>query len=337
MNGAFSTKKPNVLLRPPTARAAFSDRTAWIMATLSRLAYEPFDTDEDREALEKELEAGRFSLVWTVNVVQGKSVDTQAILVNQPGEMSALAFRGTEFKGDRGEKGFSLSDLRSDLDAVFVKPEGAADDDGNLSRGFLRAFEAAWDDIEKGIKKLQAEGLTEPLYITGHSLGAALATIAARELEGRLKKVYSELTVAACYTFCSPRVGDGKWVKGIKVPVYRVVNGCDGVPLIPFSDFVYILLRKIPILGWGLKDPIFGFVGYQHVGAIKYLIGDAKDSESVDLLQGSSATWKRFFRVSWALFTAIRFLAVRQLTLFAKDHSIGPVVEKLRIYAERRN
>ncbi len=217
MNGAFSTNNPDLLLQPPIGRAAYSDRTAWIMATLSRLAYEPFDSAEEKAALEEKLAVGGFKLISTVNVTKGKSVDTQAILVNRPGEMSVLVFRGTEFKRDQGEKGFPLSDLKTDLDAVFVKPEGAADDDGKLSRGFFRAFEAAWGDIEEGIKKLYDKDRTEPLYITGHSLGAALATIAARELEKRLKTQYQKLTVAACYTFCSPRVGDGKWV-GVSLP-----------------------------------------------------------------------------------------------------------------------
>ncbi len=338
---------PTRLMTAPTKRAAYSDRTAWIMASLSELAYKMFETDE-LGSLEESLSAGGFDLIQTVNAVHGKAVDTQAILVNKPGVMTVLAFRGTEFKGDRREKakagrGISITDIRTDLDARFADSGDATG--GRLSRGFLHAYEAAHDaaiadggeTIRTGLEKLKEAGLSDPLYITGHSLGAPLATVAARELEKSLQTDFSDLTVAACYTFCSPRVGDGKWVKGIKVPIYRVVNGCDGVPLVPFSDFLFILIRKIPILGWGIKNPIFGFVGYQHAGAFKYLVGSEDKPKTVDLLQGSAATWRRFFRVAWAMFTAVRYLALRQLTAFARDHSISRVVAKLLIYAERRN
>jgi hypothetical protein len=46
---------PVALLNPPIARAAYSDRTAWIMAELSRIAYIRFEGNENR--LEQATEA----------------------------------------------------------------------------------------------------------------------------------------------------------------------------------------------------------------------------------------------------------------------------------------
>ena len=138
---------PTRLMTAPTKRAAYSDRTAWIMASLSELAYKMFETDE-LGSLEESLSAGGFDLIQTVNAVHGKAVDTQAILVNKPGVMTVLAFRGTEFKGDRREKakagrGISITDIRTDLDARFADSGDATG--GRLSRGFLHAYEAAHD------------------------------------------------------------------------------------------------------------------------------------------------------------------------------------------------
>ena len=50
--------KPEELLDnpPPTFRAAYSDRTAWLMASLSKLAYLDFETSTQKQVeLESEL------------------------------------------------------------------------------------------------------------------------------------------------------------------------------------------------------------------------------------------------------------------------------------------
>ncbi len=45
------------LLNPPVMRAAYSDRTAWLMAVMSKLAYFPFEND-DTELKQALAEAG---------------------------------------------------------------------------------------------------------------------------------------------------------------------------------------------------------------------------------------------------------------------------------------
>ena len=57
-------------------------------------------------------------------------------------------------------------------------------------------------------------------YITGHSLGGALAQIASAAL--------SRDNLAACYTFGSPRVGTAGFDEQVKCPHYRVINNCPG-------------------------------------------------------------------------------------------------------------
>lgn len=72
----------------------------------------------------------------------------------------------------------------------------------------------------------------KPIRMTGHSLGAAIATIAAFELlaEGyRVKHVY---------TFGQPRIGNEAWVKAFEermapIPYFRVVEFKDPVPHLP--------------------------------------------------------------------------------------------------------
>ncbi len=113
---------PTRLMTAPTKRAAYSDRTAWIMASLSELAYKMFET-EGTGPLEEKLSAGGFNLIQTVNAVDGKAVDTQAILVNKPGVMSVLAFRGTEFKFNQcGPQSWQNSPFRPGYQTCCCRP-----------------------------------------------------------------------------------------------------------------------------------------------------------------------------------------------------------------------
>ncbi len=205
------------LLFPPVARAAYSDRTAWIMAECSRVAYVSFE--DDLGALKQALTAGEFELVATFNK-QG----TQAFLAMRD-DMAILSFRGTEKSSD---------DIVTDMNLKFTETRM-----GKVHQGFHLAYQEVHKEIESAVDKIK----DRPIYITGHSLGAALATIATWYLDRD--------NLAACYTFGSPRVGDRHLDMKIKTPVYRVVNDADIVTNLPM-----VSLR------------------YEHVGSLYYLTED---------------------------------------------------------------
>lgn len=197
--------KDKNLLAPPIARAAYSDRTAWIMAELSRIAYIQFEND--LKPLDEALSQGNFARVATFN-----KNGTQAFLAKRH-DMAVLVFRGTEGVTE---------DILTDIKCRFVKSKA-----GQLHTGFHAAYEAVKEEIGFHIDQIQ----TLPIYITGHSLGAALATIAAWDLERD--------NLAACYTFGSPRVGDKNFDFKIKTPVYRVVRSADIVTSVPMMTMQY--------------------------------------------------------------------------------------------------
>jgi pimeloyl-ACP methyl ester carboxylesterase len=62
-----------------------------------------------------------------------------------------------------------------------------------------------------------------PVWFTGHSMGAALATLAGTRCAN----------TRAVYTYGSPRVGDAAYGKSIEAPIYRVVNNNDLVTRMP--------------------------------------------------------------------------------------------------------
>src|SRR5512133_1795614 len=157
-------KEKDNLLSPPLTRAAYSDRMAWILASMAELAYDRFeDRGQAYDLLAAKLAGGGFKLIKTFNAPE---TDTQAFLVESNDGYAILAFRGTEIA--------RRQDLVIDAKAMRVSVL-----DGRIHSGFRIAYDSVAEEIEKCVLKLN----NIPLYITGHSLGAALATVATQRLE----------------------------------------------------------------------------------------------------------------------------------------------------------
>ena len=234
-------KDYDVLLNPPIFRAAYSDRMAWILASMSHLAYDRFEDDKNPKLLElftAKLKSGGFKLLEIYN---SPETDTQAFLAAN-GDYAVLAFRGTEVT--------SRKDIMTDAKAKRI-----VDIEGRVHGGFRAAYESVKQKIEKGILGLD----NIPLYITGHSLGAALATVATQELENNPD---IKGRIAACYTYGSPRVGNTQYDKNFKAPIYRMVNTTDIVTIVPLLAMGYVHIGDVRFLGrkpgdFSRRVPIF--------------------------------------------------------------------------------
>ena len=125
-----------------------------------------------------------------------------------------VAFRGTEPT--------SLRDIRSDL--RFRKTMANSLGGAKVHRGFKEALDLVWDQL---VALIRERGL--PVIFTGHSLGGALAVLAAASVEyARIAIVY------AVVTFGQPRVGDWNLVCILDdVPWRRYVNLADPVARVP--------------------------------------------------------------------------------------------------------
>lgn len=96
---------------------------------------------------------------------------------------------------------------------------------GNIHRGFQKAFLSIKDQIMDKQTLFQY-----PLFITGHSLGAALSVLATAYLGIKSNQIL------ATYTFGAPKIGDENFARSIKHhPIYRVVNDCDLITQLPFE------------------------------------------------------------------------------------------------------
>lgn len=102
--------------------------------------------------------------------------------------------------------------------------------------GFYKAHQSVWSGVLAEVKRLRSKYTTYNLLVTGHSLGGAVATLAAMEF------TVQGIPVKYAYTFGSPRVGNpsfGDYV-GAKLPdMRRVTHYKDTVPHVPYESMGY--------------------------------------------------------------------------------------------------
>ena len=130
-----------------------------------------------------------------------------------------VVFRGSETwnQDDRFDPRQMIADFLTDIDirlSDWIRG-------GKVHTGFMAALDSIWDDMQPEVKRLQDQGVL--IWVTGHSLGAVLATLAADRLPN----------VQGLYTFGSPRVGDEEFQQRFGLNAFRVVNGRDIVADIP--------------------------------------------------------------------------------------------------------
>jgi triacylglycerol lipase len=130
-------------------------------------------------------------------------------------EQIVVAFRGTEPT--------QWNDIKADLRAWLMKDDECV---GRVHSGFHHEVHKILDRVQITVGQMRHR---KKLYITGHSLGGAMATVAATKLEN----------VDLLCTFGSPRVGTNKFVKNIPARHIRYVNNNDVVPSMPPAILFY--------------------------------------------------------------------------------------------------
>jgi hypothetical protein len=200
---------------------AFSLINAWWLAEASTLVY----ADED-------FVRTRFSKAGLPNVRFFDKQSTQCYVANND-QFAIVAFRGSEIwkKKEKFDLNKVMADLKADVDIRLTDwPQG-----GKVHRGFKEALEEVWLDLLPYIRQLDRKGCK--IWMTGHSLGAALATLCA----GRYGHVQG------VYTFGSPRVGNDVFKEKFDVNTYRIVNKDDIVARVPPGG-VYVHVGKLKFI-----------------------------------------------------------------------------------------
>jgi len=228
------------------------------------LAYTPLDAPEVRPG---------YAVHPFAAYDEALGIDTQVLAVHTPHAI-VLAFRGTT----------NLTDWFTNLQFRAVPPTlPGAPPEARVHNGFDLATEAVWPEL---VTWLTAHRGERPIWLTGHSLGAALAHIAAARLLAVEALVPPD--AVSLVTFAAPRVGNDVFAEFLRARlaprIHRVVFADDLVPRLPPAE-----------------------LGYAHVGTVHHWSRDGEchvhehdDHHMVDLLrsaarslvpQGDLQTW----------------------------------------------
>ena len=161
------------------------------------------------------------------NFINDKETDIQCgITINDVDKRICVVFRGSE----------SLSDWYYDLYVIKKQIK----DDVWVHGGFYKQLHD--NDVYKNIvQHIKTQLETHPdytIYVTGHSLGAALATLFGYLLSDEIE---NNITVVS---FASPRVGNSSWKKSFEeksnLTHYRITNCRDVITAFPLYNYKHV-------------------------------------------------------------------------------------------------
>jgi triacylglycerol lipase len=177
-----------------------------------------------------------------------------------------IAFRGTEtvLGGQRNTE-------------LLLQPADSLGISGNVHSGYQALIGSFHDAI---LTTLAASAdAAKPIFLTGHSLGGALALIEAMALD------HANYPIAAVYGFGHPRVGDERFRRAVEQRLsgryYRIDTPRDVAPHVPPTQasaqaFAQLLADGLPLLQPLLADSLFRLGYASHAGQGYWLSGDGR-------------------------------------------------------------
>ncbi|WP_096152841.1 MULTISPECIES: lipase family protein [Bacillus] len=198
-----------------------SPEWALFLAECSRLAYDQFHQN------------GLFTVPKGFNIVKEFKAKSFHHLewfgfILESDDAIIIAFRGTS------------TDLDWVSDAeIYQHPFQHCKSKPFVHSGFLSVYESARDEILETLKSLPKE---KALFITGHSLGGALAVLNAFDIGSN--QLHDHFYM---YNYGAPRVGDEQFVEEYKkvCPAsIRYVNLLDAVPFLPTTKLYGPISKK---------------------------------------------------------------------------------------------
>lgn len=197
-------------------------QNAAALARAAHISYAPADSAVPQFREELRLEARLFS--------RG---NTQAYVATNA-EHIVVAFRGTEAPTHLdGFKDWLLTDAAD----LLIEPRGplgtelaAAGVGARFHKGFAEALTEIWEPVYQAVDA-EMRNAERPLWLTGHSLGGALALLAGWVFLRRTTNVHQ------IYTFGGPMIGNELAARAFEErlarKVFRYVNAPDPVPKLP--------------------------------------------------------------------------------------------------------
>lgn len=258
---------------PNTTR--YRPQNAYWLAKAAQVAYKRKrgTVAPDKGAILKELKT------WDrgFNKVDTFDVKSSQAFVARHTNIVIVAFRGTD----------EWRDWLDNLNLPSVHHEL-----GRVHRGFRLALDDIWSDVVRSVKKFRDRH--QSVWFTGHSLGGALATLAAAAW------IAEDRPFQGVYTFGQPRCGDRTFARNFNVEAksrfFRFQNNNDIVTRIPQR-----------------------LMGYSHVGTFLYI----NTNQEIDT---DIAWWYRFVDSFAGVLEALGEQGLDSV----QDHAIGDYVKALQ-------
>ena len=184
--------------------------------------------------------------------VRGASRKSSQGIVVEHKQYLTIAYRGTD-------------EWKDWLDNIDIGERKGPD--GTYHEGFYEATEDIWEEMRDAVDGARARQKARgepkrPVFITGHSLGGAMATVTAGKL------VHEDFPFTAVYTFGQPRAVDAKTARDLNVEMkdryWRFCNDLDIVTRIPSR-----------------------LAGFRHVGSVVYIDHDGR-------IEPKLSRWQQF-------------------------------------------
>jgi pimeloyl-ACP methyl ester carboxylesterase len=219
-----------------TGQPEYNEVAAYVAAVAAAWSYSDAEAlrAELKDALEVDFECTGFS---AKNAPLYLDTDVYFVRTSEPGlqrTLGVLVFRGTEFT--------SIGDFLADAYVEMIPFPSSGRERGRVHGGFSEGARAVW----KRVYGMLMQHPVDDLIIAGHSLGGAIAVLAAARLfreyetleDPRFTRVFDSLR--GIYTFGQPAVGDddfSKWyAENLGSRTFRHVFAKDLVPALPTSD-----------------------------------------------------------------------------------------------------
>ena len=284
----------NAMILADCAHLVYSEPT-YVKAQLIKWGYTDFHWIEDTET----------------------DTDTQVCVAKRDNHL-LVCFRGTS----------SGTDIK--IDFKFFRTD-AFEGDGGIHRGFNRALNSVWQKVENVIDHL---GKDKKVFLCGHSLGAALATLMAHRL------AFDNYTVAGVYVYGSPRIGNWKYRttynERLKSKTYLHINNKDIVPKAPPQIIGYYHVGETPRIfdrGHTIDRPSnFEEPTTDHIKEVDFDSLSAEEQEAIKeqtrAVENSIAASTLFLRTPPNLLQAGSYSSQFE-TGFKDDHSMDQYLFKI--------
>ncbi|TPX42681.1 hypothetical protein SeLEV6574_g05466 [Synchytrium endobioticum] len=261
----------------------------------------------------------------------------------------------------KGTSPFDLSEWLTDVMMLKVRPDGGVIP-GQIHEGFYNSFqldppstedprehrcqvEVIFNELRGKVLPKVSDSKNINVWITGHSLGAALATVFLSHVTyPPVSLVPENVKVRGAYTFGSPRVGDSRFASATgaslddaEASCFRVVNANDPVAALPLSSTIPIAPHKhIRRLSHG-KPPNM-VTDFTHVGTpvtlgYDHVIRDGVDRSWLSICANTVGylwEWPRFFYNFILGRVSLGVLIRRSVQPFPYDHTPSEYDRHLR-------